>query len=85
MGTPNKIHIIGLLKRFIVQKVGFEKGNYKQTLEMLRKMYKWNYGHEKNEKPAILSILEQHHKKLLVLSDNTDVAIRTGSFTYGKG
>lgn len=62
-----------ILKRFVVQKLGFEKGNYKQTFEMLGKMYKWNYNHKNKEKSLILELLESYQNKLLILRDNTDI------------
>jgi adenylate kinase family enzyme len=62
-----------IFKRFVIQKLGFEKGNYKQTFEMLWKMYKWNYNHKKTEEALIMGILEPYRNKLLVLRDNTDI------------
>ncbi len=62
-----------ILKRFVVQKLGFEQGNYKQSFNMLRKMYKWNYDFEKNEKPEILKQLKPFSDKLVFLKDNTDL------------
>jgi adenylate kinase family enzyme len=67
-----------IFKRFVVQKLGFEKGNYKQTFKMLGKMYKWNYNHTYMEKPLILELLQPYQNKLLVLRDNTEIYNHTG-------
>lgn len=66
-----------ILKRFIVQKLGFERGNYKQTFRMLRSMYVWNYGHARVDKPIILDVLAPYREKLLILEDNTDLGAIT--------
>lgn len=62
-----------ILKRFLVQRLGLEKGNYKQTFSMLRRMYRWNYDHQHRDKAEIFKILENYRDKLLILNDNTDV------------
>ncbi|MGG3570908.1 hypothetical protein ABES80_00180 [Bacillus gobiensis] len=62
-----------IAKRFFVQKLGFEKGNYKQTFLILGKMYKWNYHFENSSKPEILCILQQFKEKLLVVNDNDKI------------
>ncbi|WP_169082892.1 DNA topology modulation protein FlaR [Paenibacillus sp. PL91] len=59
-----------ILKRFIIQKLGIEKGNYEQTFEMLRKMYIWNYNYEKRDRPVIFKILEPYQDKVRVMKDN---------------
>lgn len=73
LDTPVRVRNWRILKRFAVQKLGFEKGNYKQTWSMLRKMYKWNYHFEKTSKPEIMTILEQHRHKVRVVPDNDTV------------
>lgn len=62
-----------ILKRFLVQKLGFEQGNYKQTFSMLWRMYKWNYDHNKKDKQQIFKIIEPYSNKLLVLNDNINL------------
>lgn len=73
LDTPVWIRNYRILKRFTVQKLGLEEGNYKQTFDMLRKMYGWSYNHPKKEKPEILQIVEPYHHKLLILRDNKDI------------
>jgi adenylate kinase family enzyme len=62
-----------ILKRFILQKLGFEEGNYEQTFQMLKKMYIWNYGYQKRDRPIIFELLQPYRNKLLVLKDNNKV------------
>ena len=61
-----------ILKRYVVQRLGFEKGNYQQSLKMLKKMYVWNYNFEKNERHNILKLLAPYKDKLIFLKNNTD-------------
>jgi adenylate kinase family enzyme len=70
LDTPIAVRNWRILKRFTVQKLGFEKGNYKQTWSMLKKMYQWNYQFEKSSKPEILEILKPYQEKLRILTDN---------------
>jgi adenylate kinase family enzyme len=73
LDTPTWKRNYRILKRFIVQKLGFEKGNYKQTFSMLWRMYRWSYNHNKKEKMQIFKLLEPNSNKLLVLNDNRDI------------
>lgn len=67
-------------KRFIVQKLGFEKENYKQ---IFMRMYVWNHNHKKKEKMQIFKLLEPNRNKLVVLNDNTDIdGIRMGEIIH---
>ena len=70
LDTPIAVRNWRILKRFTVQKIGFEKGNYKQTWSMLKKMYQWNYQFENNSKPEILEILQPNRHKVKILTDN---------------
>jgi adenylate kinase family enzyme len=70
LDTPIAVRNWRILKRFTVQKLGVERGNYKQTWSMLKKMYQWNYQFEKNSKPQILEMLKPHRNKLKILTDN---------------
>jgi adenylate kinase family enzyme len=72
LDTPIYKRNYRILKRYVVQRLGFEKGNYQQSLKMLKKMYGWNYNFEKNERPSILNRLAPYKNKLIFLKDNTD-------------
>lgn len=62
-----------ILKRFILQKLNIEKANYKPTLKMLGKMFKWNHNFELMYKPDILQILKQYNHKVYLIKDNKDI------------
>ncbi|GGI44655.1 DNA topology modulation protein [Paenibacillus marchantiophytorum] len=47
LDTPYAIRIIRITKRFILQKLGIEKANYKPTFTIFKKMFEWNAGFEK--------------------------------------
>ena len=49
LDIPVRIRKVRILTRFIKQKLGFEKCNYKVNFEMLKLMYKWTNDFEKNK------------------------------------
>ncbi len=49
MDIPVGVRKVRILTRFIKQKLGIEKCNYKVNLEMLRLMYKWTNDFEINK------------------------------------
>ena len=63
--------VVRIVKRFILQKLGMEKSNYRPTIRMFKMMFVWNASFERESKLEILSILRQYQDKLLVLKDNT--------------
>jgi len=73
LDTPIYKRNYRVLKRYIIQKLGLEKGNYKQSLYMLKKMYHWIHTYEEMDKPEILARLEEYKDKLIILKDNTEV------------
>lgn len=48
LNIPKKIRNKRILTRYIKQKIGIEKSNYKPSLKMLKMMYKWSNEFEKN-------------------------------------
>jgi adenylate kinase family enzyme len=70
---------IRIIKRFILQKCGLEKANYKPTFKMFKQMFAWNSQFEKDAKPEVLKILTKHSEKVLVLKDNDKI----DKLTYG--
>ena len=48
LDIPKNIRNKRILTRYIKQKIGIEKSNYKPNLEMLKMMYKWSNEFEKN-------------------------------------
>ncbi|MGM0750806.1 MAG: DNA topology modulation protein FlaR [Bacillota bacterium] len=66
LDTPKRKRNFRILKRYIEEKYGFKKGNYKQTLTMLRKMYGWNRHYETKEKPIVMRNLEPYQNKVII-------------------
>jgi adenylate kinase family enzyme len=73
LDTDYSKRIFRIIKRFILQKMGLEKANYKPTFKMFRRMFGWNARFEKESKPEILNILSQYNDKLIILKDNTEI------------
>ena len=48
LDIPKNIRNKRILTRYIKQKIGIEKSNYKTSLKMLKMMYKWSNEFEKN-------------------------------------
>ena len=48
LDIPKNIRNKRILTRYIKQKIGIEKSNYKPSLKMLKMMYKWSNEFEKN-------------------------------------
>lgn len=59
-----------IITRFIKQRTGFEKSNYKQTLKGLVDMLKWNHKFDMENKKKIYEVLEIHNKKVIVVNSN---------------
>jgi adenylate kinase family enzyme len=76
LDTPYWTRNYRIMKRFVVQGLGLEQGNYRQTFAMLMKMYKWNYEHQYKYKPVIMELLQPYRNKLLIMRDNTDLPPR---------
>lgn len=70
LDPPNRQRIYRIIKRFIKQKLHMEKANYKPTLEMFRKMFRWNRYFETVSKPQIVELLRPFEEKLYVLEDD---------------
>ncbi|MGR3764352.1 DNA topology modulation protein FlaR [Rossellomorea sp. NS-SX7] len=67
LDTPKRTRTIRIIKRFIEEKSGLKKGNYKQTFSMLMKMFQWNHRFENEDKINIRRLLEPYHNKVKVL------------------
>jgi adenylate kinase family enzyme len=73
LDTDYSKRIFRIIKRFILQKIGLEKANYKPTFKIFMKMFEWNYYFENESKPEISNMLSQYNDKLLILKDNTEI------------
>lgn len=61
-----------IVKRFLRQKLGIERANYRPTFHMLKMMFVWTFRFERGDKFEILDILRPYQDKLVVLPDNVD-------------
>jgi len=62
-----------IIKRFLMQKIGIEKANYKPTLEVLKILYNYNTVFEHKSKPEIFDMLIPYNNKLVILKNNDEV------------
>lgn len=65
---PLNIRKRRIIKRFIKQKLGLEKTNYKPTLKMLKMMYTWTKEFEDNKKD-FENTLKKYKNKIIVLKE----------------
>jgi adenylate kinase family enzyme len=70
----NSIRIYRIIKRFIRQKIGIEESNYKPTLKIFFKMFRWNNQFEERT-PSILKKLDIYNEKLTILKNNNEIAL----------
>lgn len=68
LDTPLYKRKFRITTRFIKQKTGIEKSNYKPTFEMLRYMFKWTNDFEKNRQSYESRILKYKEKLIWVKS-----------------
>lgn len=67
------VRAMRIMTRFIRQRTGLEKANYKQTLKGLIEMLRWNHKFDKDNKKKIYEILEKHRGKLIIINSNNVV------------
>lgn len=75
LDIPLRIRKIRILSRFIKQKLGIEKCNYKPTLKMLKSMYKWTEEYEKQRADFELQ-LKQYSDKLIILNNINKLEVK---------
>ncbi|MEH7884183.1 DNA topology modulation protein FlaR [Bacillus sp. JJ1609] len=73
LNPPYFTRTFRIIKRFILQKLGIEKSNYKPTFAMFRKMFVWNRYFENKSKPEILKILSEYEEKVWILNDTRNL------------
>ncbi|MCQ6562997.1 DNA topology modulation protein FlaR [Paenibacillus mendelii] len=61
---------IRIISRFVKQRTGLERSNYKQTFKGLIEMLKWNHRFDKTNKIKIFEMLAAHKQKLIVCNSN---------------
>ncbi|PLR83022.1 DNA topology modulation protein FlaR [Bacillus canaveralius] len=62
-----------IIKRFVLQQLGFEKSNYKPTIEIFFKMFKWNRHFEEVGKPNFYNKFGIYSEKLLVVTNKRSI------------
>lgn len=73
LNPPYSTRTLRIIKRFILQKLGIEKSNYKPTFTMFRKMFVWNRHFENKSKPEILKILSEYEEKVWILNNTRNL------------
>ena len=66
LDIPLQTRKIRILTRFIKQKLGIEKCNYKPTFKMLKQMYKWTNDYEKEREEREMKINKHTHKLIKI-------------------
>lgn len=78
--TTNKyLRDLRIINRFIKQRTGIEKSNYRQTLKGLMEMIQWNHGFEGQKKKEIVEILKPYDDKLIMLKNNNEIIFEGNS------
>ncbi|XXM71057.1 AAA family ATPase [Lysinibacillus sphaericus] len=67
LDTPKQKRTYRIIKRFIEEKAGIKKGNYKQTIHMLMKMFEWSRRFENDEKETIFGLLKPYESKVKIM------------------
>lgn len=68
---PKYIRYYRIIKRYIKQKIGIEKINYKVDIKLLKDMFKWTKDYE-NNKNNIINELDKTNK-LVLLKNKKDI------------
>ena len=66
LDVPKYMRYYRIIKRFIKQKIGIEKINYKVDIKLLKDMFKWTNDFE-NDKEVFLKRITKYQYKLIVL------------------
>ena len=72
--TPNTyLRDLRIASRFMKQRTGIEKSNYRQTLKGLVEMLKWNHKFEREIKKQIINYLAPYSAKLIQVKSNKKI------------
>ena len=69
LDTPLYIRRVRIITRFIKQRLGMEKCNYKPTFKMLKMMFKWTNDFEKKRNKYEKILLEHKDKLIWIKSE----------------
>lgn len=73
LDTKYSVRTYRIIKRFIFQKLRLEKSNYKPTMKVFFKMFKWNEQFENFGKPNFFDKFAYLHDKVFIARDNRSV------------
>lgn len=73
LDTKYSIRTYRIIKRFISQKLGLEPSNYKPTITIFFKMFKWNRYFEEAAKPRFFNRFGTLRDKILVVTNNKEI------------
>ncbi|WP_274309907.1 DNA topology modulation protein FlaR [Solibacillus daqui] len=73
LNTSYFTRTLRIIKRFIKQKLGFEKANYQPTFRLFLNMFKWNKQFEKVDKVRFLQMTEMYEEKLIIINNRQDL------------
>ncbi|MYL55029.1 AAA family ATPase [Pontibacillus yanchengensis] len=68
-----KTRLHRIIRRFVLQKIGIERANYKPNLHIFKKMFKWNADFETRMKPAMEEMLHIHQDKVIRVGNGKDI------------
>ncbi|PLR77420.1 DNA topology modulation protein FlaR [Bacillus sp. V3-13] len=73
LDTNYSLRTYRIIKRFVLQKLGLEKSNYRPTLKIFFKMFKWNKYFEEVGKPNFFKKFQIYSDKLLVVTNKNEI------------
>jgi adenylate kinase family enzyme len=73
LDTNYSVRTYRIIRRFLLQKLGLERSNYKPSLEIFFKMFKWNRYFEENGKPNFYNEFGGFSGKILVVTNKKEI------------
>ncbi|QED46285.1 P-loop NTPase family protein [Cytobacillus dafuensis] len=73
LDTNYSVRTYRIIKRFALQKLGFEKSNYKPTIKIFFKMFKWNRYFEEVGKPNFYNKFGIYNDKIVVARNKSEI------------
>ncbi|PGS49382.1 DNA topology modulation protein FlaR [Bacillus sp. AFS041924] len=73
LDTSYSVRTYRIIRRFFLQKLRLEKSNYKPTLKIFLKMFKWNKYFEEVGKPKFFQKFNDYNDKILVVNNISEI------------
>ncbi|MEE6449274.1 AAA family ATPase [Gottfriedia acidiceleris] len=73
LNTSYSVRTYRIIKRYFLQRLKLEKSNYKPTLKIFFKMFKWNKYFEEVGKPTFFKKFKDYNEKILVVNNINEV------------